>query len=207
MEDSPIDQLLKLLEGSPTHDPVVRKIIRGLSQALGQPAPDAAALRQRVRRSDLDREPHLAWNEYVTVLAHGEYEEFNPIQRVAHLAFWYDAEVQNGGHLQYFLNSAGRHAERALDALETLGAHEQRRALAAAIELVRANPLPEGHTSSIYRDSPLAKPLRELDRAYGVARPVIVTELLQRYLDEHFSEFIDVIEDSEAPPAGDRPTK
>ena len=77
--------------------------------------------RRRVRRRDLDVNPNLAWNQYVSLIGLAPYEGLTPVQRVAHLAFLYDAEVQNGGHLQYFANSAGRRWRETLDALTVLG--------------------------------------------------------------------------------------
>ena len=32
------------------------------------------------------------------------YEDLAEVQRKAHLVFWYDLQVNNGGHLQYFEN-------------------------------------------------------------------------------------------------------
>ncbi len=31
-------------------------------------------------------------------------QDLTPVQRLAHLAYWYMSEVENGGHQQYFLN-------------------------------------------------------------------------------------------------------
>ena len=50
-----------------------------------------------------------------------EYEDLAPIQRVAHLAFWHDSEVQNGGHYQYFENPAGKRRHEVIEALIALG--------------------------------------------------------------------------------------
>ncbi len=33
-----------------------------------------------------------------------DYDDLSPLQRKAHLVFWYESEVQNGGHGQYFEN-------------------------------------------------------------------------------------------------------
>jgi len=44
------------------------------------------------------------WNAFVDVLAMEEYADLDPVQRIPHLCFWYDSELQNGGHFQYFEN-------------------------------------------------------------------------------------------------------
>ena len=61
----------------------------------------------------MQREPYLVWNAFVDIVALTPYERLHPRQRPAHLVFWYNAEVQNGGHYQYFENSAGRRAHEA----------------------------------------------------------------------------------------------
>ena len=48
------------------------------------------------------REPHLIWNAFIDLIAIEDYGDLSPIQRKAHLVFWYESEVQNGGHGQYF---------------------------------------------------------------------------------------------------------
>ena len=54
-----------------------------------------------------------------------DYEDLTPEQRRAHLVFWYESEVQNGGHLQYFENSGAEHLEETVYALGLLGAEGQ----------------------------------------------------------------------------------
>ena len=61
-------------------------------------------MRRTVSRIAAEREPHLVWNAFIDPLAMEAYEDLSPVQSVAHLDFWYDAEVQNGGHDQYFEN-------------------------------------------------------------------------------------------------------
>jgi hypothetical protein len=38
-------------------------------------------------------------------------------QRPAHLVFWYESEVQNGGHFQYFENRGTEHLAATIEAL------------------------------------------------------------------------------------------
>jgi hypothetical protein len=45
-------------------------------------------------------------------------------QRPAHLVFWYESEVQNGGHFQYFTNRSDHHIEETIQSLNALGAHD-----------------------------------------------------------------------------------
>lgn len=60
------------------------------------------------------------------------YEELTEEQRPAHLVFWYESEVQNGGHLQYFVNKGTRHLSETVHALGVLGANCQQQILQEA---------------------------------------------------------------------------
>ncbi len=51
-----------------------------------------------------------------------DYDDLSPEQRPAHLVYWYESEVQNGGHLQYFENRGTEHLAAAVKALGSLGA-------------------------------------------------------------------------------------
>jgi hypothetical protein len=59
---------------------------------------------RRLSKKDVNESPFLIWNTFVELMVDEEFESLNDIQRVAYLCFWYDSEVQNGGHLQYFEN-------------------------------------------------------------------------------------------------------
>lgn len=50
-----------------------------------------------------------------------------------HALFMYDAEVNNGGHSQYFFNTSGMHWQEALAGLEAIGARERHALLAEAL--------------------------------------------------------------------------
>ena len=63
----------------------------------------------------------------------------NDVQAVAHFAFWYESEVQNGGHLQYFENMFNRYKAKedivvsaTLEALKVIGAKKQAKILSQA---------------------------------------------------------------------------
>jgi hypothetical protein len=57
------------------------------------------------------------------------YDELTPLQRVAFLAFHYDAEVKNGGHERYFRHHGGARLAETAAALVRLGAEGHRRVL------------------------------------------------------------------------------
>ncbi|CAH1195539.1 hypothetical protein PAECIP111893_00713 [Paenibacillus plantiphilus] len=80
---------------------------------------------RRISKEILEQTPYEEWNAYIDLLAMEAYSDLNLIQRVAHLCFWYDSEVQNGGHIQYFENQGTAKVDETIFALKTVGAMEQ----------------------------------------------------------------------------------
>src|SRR5262245_40778434 len=80
------------------------------------------------------RDPNLVWNEFIHLLAFSELDQLDASQRPAHLAFWYDSEVQNGGHLQYFENRPAELVPETIRALLQIGASQQADLLKSALE-------------------------------------------------------------------------
>ncbi len=58
----------------------------------------------KLSRQQLRDDPHLVWNTYVSILALSDSRELTPNQLDAQLVFFYENDVQNGGHLQFFEN-------------------------------------------------------------------------------------------------------
>ena len=77
---------------------------------------------RKLNRDLVRAKPYEVWNSFVDILATEKYENLDDVQRVAHLCFWYDSEVQNGGHLQYFENRGTGLLDKTLAALGALGA-------------------------------------------------------------------------------------
>lgn len=44
------------------------------------------------------------WNRFITEICYKNIAALNEIQKTAVLCFWYDAEVNSGGHCSYFSN-------------------------------------------------------------------------------------------------------
>lgn len=121
-----------------------------------------------------------------------DYQTLTPVQRVAHLAMWYDSEVQNGGHLQYFENRGTGHLGETLAALDTIGAPCQRAVLEAA------------GTQRLSRRRPAIRTVREFvsrarrgenadfDARYHQCHPT-THQLLEVYLAAHFDDFVELV--------------
>jgi len=84
-----------------------------------------------VSRAAAAADPDLLWNTFVKLCFLGT-EDYTPTQRIAHLAYLCDAEVQNGGHFQYFENRGLASARETLLALGLLGAGAQKSILEGA---------------------------------------------------------------------------
>ena len=56
-----------------------------------------------LHKSQIDDDSCIVWNSFIQLLLN-EPDKLTDIQLTAYLAFTYDAEIQNGGHLQYFEN-------------------------------------------------------------------------------------------------------
>jgi hypothetical protein len=135
--------------------------------------------------------PYLIWNSFVAVIGGTlPYDRMTERQRSAHLAFRYDGEVQNGGHLQFFLNThpLDRDYARALEGL-SLPAHAElfRRANSRWRCQRRSAPSkPEEFVALAVQEE-----FGDVDSAYHQLHPTI-TDALQVCLKEHQDEFVRV---------------
>jgi Domain of unknown function (DUF4375)/HEAT repeats len=111
------DQVRPLLQSALTSDQekIQESAARGLVRLAGLDDPVSFVL-ERLRRED--------------------FEALSAPQRVVYCAFLFDAEVCNGGIMQFFGNPTGDHAAATLEALRILGHPEAYRALDTAMNLV-----------------------------------------------------------------------
>jgi hypothetical protein len=96
------------------------------------------AIPRQVRRSDSDTHDALTWNAMVDLCAMEPLETCSPIQRKAALLFWYQSEVNNGGHFQYFMNRSDYPHREVLALLRELGASRSAAALKGALGRVES---------------------------------------------------------------------
>lgn len=147
-------------------------------------------IRTKVNRKAAETDDSLVWNGFINVLAMSERTDLTPAQVAPYLAFWYDSEVQNGGHLQYFLNKGVDEAKDALDALALFKADAQREILLSAIDTYIHSNIDDWETAEEYDALWTQGHFDEHDSRYYECTPEI-TELLQRYLDNHADDFIE----------------
>ena len=125
------------------------------------------------------------------MIAVEDYDDLNEVQRVAHLVFWYDAEVQNGGHVQYFANSSGRRAKEAERALQELGMECRRNTLSDAVAHLSKNPLAEFESVDDYATAARDDGFEAFDRRY-YACAKDANQYLEAYLERNISHFIEL---------------
>ena len=144
---------------------------------------------KELEKSRVDKEPYLVWNAFIELIVNKP-NALSNIQAIAHFAFWYDSEVQNGGHLQYFENMFNRYRDKednlvsvTLEALKIIGAKKQSEILSQAAKQYFSTK--RKHPSTI-------KEFVEFDKLYYGCSPVM-NSYLERYLQTHLSEFITLI--------------
>jgi uncharacterized protein DUF4375 len=133
--------------------------------------------------------PHEVWNAFVDLISSEPSEPFTAEQRAAALVFWYESEVQNGGHLQYFSNRGPDEAAASVAALRQLGASDHAAVLQAALESIPWTP--DGSPISLEEYVGIARegPYDEFDQAFHDASPPLQS-VLETYLKSHLSAFV-----------------
>ncbi len=146
----------------------------------------------KISRKEFEQFDGVRWNAMNDMCALSDIRDLTPVQRVAHLAYWYMSEVENGGHHQYFLNKVEFDHDEVVRALVQVGAREQAAILGDALKKVRASPLGAPQTVEQYLESEDAADLSEYDSAFARCKPSLF-DCLQGYLDKHEADFIEWI--------------
>lgn len=145
----------------------------------------------KVTREDAEERPYCVWNAFVDFLANHDYDELSEEQRPAYLVFWYESEVQNGCHLQYFLNRGVEHLQEAISALGILGAHCQQQVLQEAGALFLGRRREPIRSLKEYAATALQDEFGALDRQFYDCS-LSLQECLERYLELHQSVFVTI---------------
>ena len=130
------------------------------------------------------------WNAFVELLAMSDESDLDPAQRPAQSVFWYESEVQNGGHLQYFLNRGTAEAREAVLALRALGATVHATNLSAALDRWHAVVRTPPSSVEEYVEEALEGEFTSYDNKFSVAVPLV--DVLQQHLDQNQKLFVAV---------------
>ncbi len=150
-----------------------------------------AMILRSLTQQQVEAAPSEIWNAFVDLLAMEELASLTLEQRPAHHVFWYESEVQNGGHLQYFENRGTRHLAATVAALGLLGATCQQQVLreAGAMWLSRSRSLVG--TAQEFCDTALAGEFNAFDSRFHECSPSL-QQCLAAYLEQHQALFVTV---------------
>lgn len=109
------------------------------------------------------------WNKFVSVVTMSDFKEFEEPLKSTALIFWYDAEVNNGGHSAYFDSYSNVLPEEIINALNNIGAY------------CFAHNLSDAYSCGQEDD------YIESDRRFGCFTPPLI-ELLQNFVLSHAHE-------------------
>lgn len=140
-------------------------------------------------KESVEKEPYLVWNAFIDLLALEKYEDLSEEQRAAHLVFWYESEVQNGGHMQYFENRKGRYLSETITALGIVRANCHEQLLREAADLFFSRERTPIQTTEEYSAAALEGEFSQLDSRFHECSPSLV-ECLEGYLQHHQSSFV-----------------
>jgi hypothetical protein len=148
----------------------------------------AIARPKRISRSNSKDFELAATFALIDLVSEYTYDELDPVQQVAHLVFYYEAEVNNGGHLQYFHNRGSDEAALTIKALQLIGASEAAEILTEAIG--RHNAIGRDRAGSLeeYHENEIKHEFLDLDNRFpGVSGPL---EEYRRQNEQHFIEWL-----------------
>jgi hypothetical protein len=146
-------------------------------------------LKRRISRKEIDLDPNAVWNAFVDFLVCSKYEEPTEVQQAAHLAFGYEGDVQNGGHLQFFENLHPELIGPTISALRTVGAEIYLPILLEAVRRWKSQPRGKLETVEEFVMAGLTREFEDLDRAYYEMQPPMI-QVLEKYLSLNQSDFI-----------------
>ena len=144
-----------------------------------------------IERKELDIDPSARVWALVFYLADHPEEQTRSEFRLFWLAYIYDAQVLNGGHLQYFHNYGTEAVVPTLDALHTIGAHERAAILADCWSQVKLDPVDRVSSVEQYSELAMERSFDAEDSAYYAEKPELL-ELLERHYAPMLSEAVAV---------------
>ena len=146
-------------------------------------------IRRELTKEQIANEPWIEWNAFIELLTMEEYNDLTRNQQIASSLFWYDSEVQNGGHLQYFLNQGVKNVIATLSALESTENKEFYELLKLALSKYESLNLSGIEDIENYIEEALEDHFGEMDERYYSIEPTIQS-ILEEYLKKNKDQFI-----------------
>lgn len=154
--------------------------------------PGAIARPKKISRSKSDNSELAATFALIDLVSEYDYDELDAVQQVAHLVFYYEAEVDNGGHLQYFHNRGSDEAALTIKALQLIGAFEAAEILKEAVERHNAIGRHRARSLEEYHETEIQHEFLDLDNRFYKCRPGVSGPLeeYRRKNEHHFIEWL-----------------
>ena len=148
-------------------------------------------IRRKISKKILEKEESQLWNAFIDILAMENEQKLNDIQKIAQRVFWYDSEVQNGGHIQYFENINLKDYAPIIDSLKLIGANNHAAILEKAAKIFFKDGRKKLTTVDELIDESLKEENLKLDSEYAGIKPDI-NYYLKEYLNKNINEFIEM---------------
>jgi hypothetical protein len=130
-----------------------------------------SALKIIVKEEDVNNNQNYLWNKFIECLVNEEFDDdLSKIQQAAKLCFWYDAEMNNGGHCGYFDCYADENFDKVEKSLISIGADEYAKNFKIAIEA--------GENDDYI----------STDNTFGELTPAL-TDIIEKYVMDNINEF------------------
>ena len=148
-------------------------------------------IKRKLSRKNIERENFNIWNAFIDILAMEDESKLTEIQKNAQRAFWYEAEVQNGGHVQYFENTNLNDYSPVIKSLNIIGAHDYAILLEKAVKAYFKDGTKNINNAGDFIKEALNEINLALDFEYSKINPDM-NHYLKEYLNKYFDEFIEI---------------
>lgn len=154
-------------------------------------------IRSKVSAEDLKNNSNADYNAFVAICftadGRGNFSLLSPIQKVGRLISLYNAEVDNGGHLQYFSNNGTIEAQETIDALKSEGAFCQAEILEKATELWNFKERKPFESVQQYVDKSLGDEFGTYDKLFYDCKPNLY-HFIHKHFDKNKDEYIKFVD-------------
>lgn len=148
-------------------------------------------IRRSLTKQEVETEPYRIWNAFVDLLAMEDYGQLSREQGPPHLVFWYESEVQNGGHFQYFENRGTEYLAATVEALGLLGAAGHQQVLREAGNVWLSRDRTPVQSVQEFCDIALEGEFDWFDSRFHDCSPSL-QECLEAYLMQHQASFVSI---------------
>jgi hypothetical protein len=144
-----------------------------------------------ITQAELDADSSARTWAFIFYLADHPEAQASSEYRPFWLTYIYDAEVKNGGHLQYFHNKGVSSVQETLDVLRSIGASDHEKLLEACWSKVKEAPVERVSSLQEYSELALEQSFNAEDSAY-YKLPQDLFDLLEVHFEALFKDAVSV---------------